>query len=328
MKLRNQILAAALLVVASATAKADIPYSGTLQTGANYGGLLGIPDPVTGFDIFSNGATAFFCASATGCGGTLLSPFYTNGQQIDPLDTTKPLNLGDTVHTLFQGVANVVNTGVSAPTLIYPGSTCQLPSACFQITVAAAFDETVVQTGPFVGAFLPSDGGRVSLFYDNSNTASQIGNPGFTPGVLINNNAAVTTGVGYTDGLLLADGSLFGSLPTTISITGGALSGSADARGPLTFAVPTTGSNIVGFQPLPADYQAHVVLAAGGISGFQTANFFDNANGWTSVAVNPAFLVRADANVDLSQVPEPTSIALLGIALVGLAASRRRGRAA
>src|SRR5207237_1583904 len=113
--------AAALAVVASATAQADVPYLGAFQAGAAFGGLI---MPVTGFDIYSNGATAFFCVHgsagpAASCGAGGAAP-NAPGTQINPYDTATPLNVGDVIHTIYQGVANVVNPGTPSPTLTYP----------------------------------------------------------------------------------------------------------------------------------------------------------------------------------------------------------------
>ncbi len=316
MKLRKSIIAAALALAGFASGAAQaVPYSGSFNTGAGFDGLLA---PVSGFDIFSNGAGAFFCSSAGGCGGGSIA----FGQQLNPASVSPGVVVGDLVTTLYQGVTNVINPGIASPNLVFPGSS-NPGTGLYQITVAATFTELVIAANSVTGTatLLPLDGGRVSLFYDSNGG-------GGLPGTFINSAGTIAAGVGYTDGLLIADGTVsqVSSLLTNVSANGTNASGSANVNGPLNFAqVGSIIPDVVGFIPPPGDFESTTTLQFGpNTTGYQTSNFFDNANGWTAVAVNAALTERADGNVDLSAVPEPGTLSLLGVALAGIGMIQRR----
>lgn len=305
MKLKT--IAAAVMLAGLATGAAHAtPWVGNFNTSNGANTNDGVLFNVDGFDVYSQGSAAFYK------GATQLSPAATSG-----------IVAGDIITTVYQGVVNAFNTGVASPNLAWASQA----AGTYQLTVTAIFQEIVTFAAPGLAILQPlTANSRVSVFYDDASLSN----------TFILNTAGILAGVGYTDGMLIADGTVSGaSLATTFTSNGVSAGGAANLLGGLSFAQMGVddGANladVVGFLPnVPNGYTSSTTLQYGENEGtsFQTTNFFDNANGWTSMASVAGNVIRADANVNLMTVPEPATVALMGMGLLGLGLSRRRKQA-
>jgi hypothetical protein len=210
----------------------------------------------------------------------------------DSVSAPGSYTVGDTYHGYYQSYVTSHMLGTSAvasPNLNSSGS-----GGGYELTIAADFSQTVVGVDAFGNPTFSVTGGGASIYFDTT--------PDYN----------FATDSGFTTGSAILTGSITGGGGTYLNNLGVGVNGID-----LTVAA-------LGFDP--AVYTPATISGGTGVftlhlnpSGVANVNsVMTNA-----VSANDLLLV-ADGNLDLMAVPLPTSLLLLGSALVGLGAVRRR----
>lgn len=308
-KTKTLALAAAVAGALAAPAVASAAlYEGAFNTGGvGTDGVVGTAAaPLTGFDAWNVASAAFFKVNPDGT-ETQVNPGVPGG--VAP---------GDTIHAFYQGQVSAFNSLVG--TLLTPNIAYTGHPGTYQVTAAADWFEKVNSVTPDLttAVLVPNGGAKVSLFYDVAG------------GTL----ADVGLGTGFTDGKMFLQANVLPGLAggiTTYSIIapgvglggGGIISNTTLALGNILLTGELLNPDFNGKTIHDFDISFTTQFGCPGCGASQTVNFFDNANGYVPKAVNPQLVLAADANSNIT-VPEPETMALLGIGLLGVALSRRR----
>lgn len=168
-----------------------------------------------------------------------------------------------------------------------------------EFTINALINETAVAAGANSSTFT-AVGGSFNIYYDALA------------------NAVLATGAGITDGTLILSGSILPGHAGTFTTSG------TGGIGDFGFTAIVGYTNPLYISPdLLGTHVASTIQFGAATTNWTDPTSVPGANGATDPLPNPALHFQADANQSFS-IPEPGTIALMGIALAGLVGSRRR----
>lgn len=202
----------------------------------------------------------------------------------------------------FAVATSVKNGATNLPTPGLDTNADGVKVGSYEYTLSVLLNESVVSCVTVTSCTFAVTGGAYNIYYDTAANANAL---------------AGSLGTGFTDGVVMLSGNVFAQPGGTFTVSGTGGIGVVSLLGDVTY------TNASYIDPAQISTTASTTLQLGNAftNGYVSPGGF---NGTPFPNNGGTIIFQADANQSFSAVPEPATLALFGIALLGCCVATRR----